>query len=305
MATTAAKFDAHQVITDRLIALMEQGVAPWRREWDAAAGLPKSISTGKAYRGINPFLLWMTAMEKEYTSPWWATYKKITELGGQVRKGEKGTLIVFWKQYLDKKEVDDKGKPVSRFVLRTYTVFNAEQADGLDPKYTTAAERPADYDPIAEAEQILAGYLTDKGPSVRYGGDRACYSPTTDDLSLPERGTFNSVEAFYSTAFHEITHSTGHKDRLNREDLNTFTHFGDASYSREELVAEFGAAMLSGQAGIAAVTIENSAAYLAGWIKALKGDKTLLIGAAGKAQKAADLVLGVTFADDKAAPVAA
>lgn len=293
----AEKFDAAEVITNKIIELLEQGVAPWRKEWDGPSGLPKSISSGKSYRGINPFLLWITAMEKNYQSPWWGTYKKIAELGGNVRKGEKGTTITFWKTYPSKTEVDEKGKPKVFRVLRVYSVFNAEQADGLDPKYTAAPDPQAEHEPIEAADAIIARYLDNGGPTVTYGGDRAAYAPTLDALYLPERSSFTSAEAAATTTFHELTHSTGHTSRLNREDLNTFTHFGDAFYAREELVAELGAALLNGHAGISPTTIENSAAYLQGWIKSLKGDSSLILTAAGKAQRAVDHILGTVFED--------
>lgn len=290
-----ARFDPYQAITDQIIALLEAGTAPWRKPWNAASGMPKSLTTGKTYRGVNCFLLNISAMEHGFTSPYWATYKAISERGGQVRKGQKSTLIVFWKQYLDKNEVDEKtGKPKSRFVLRTYRVFNTEQADGLAvPEYGATVN---DHDPIAECEAIVAEYLT-RGPSVTYGHSQAAYSHASDSLMMPDLSTFDTPEEYYSTHFHEIVHSTAHKDRLARPDALAFTHFGDKHYSKEELVAEMGAAFLSGHAGIAPATLENSAAYLASWLKVLKADNKLVVQAAAQAQRAADLVLGVTFAE--------
>lgn len=294
---TAEKFDPYQAVTDQIITLLEAGTAPWRKPWNADGGLPKSLTTGKAYRGINPFLLQMAAMEHGFTSPYWATYKAIADKGGQVRKGEKSTLIVFWKQF-QTKEVTAAGKPKMAMVLRSYRVFNVEQADAVEGKTFRVPATPAapvDHDPIAEIETTIAPYVSSLA-SLRFGGDLACYSPATDDLYMPPRNTFATVEGYYSTLFHELTHSTGHADRLNRPDLASFSHFGDKAYSKEELVAEMGAAMLSGITGIAPATLDNSAAYLASWIKVLRGDSKLIISAAAQAQKAADKVLGVSFA---------
>jgi antirestriction protein ArdC len=299
--TTEAKFDPYQAITNQVIELLEAGTAPWRKPWNAATGMPRSLTTDKVYRGINPFLLHMSALQHGFSSPYWATYKAIAERGGQVRKGEKGTMIVFWKQYLDKNEIDEKtGKPKQRFVLRTYKVFNTDQADGLAvPEFAPAAA--TDHDPIAECETVIAGYLAAGGPRVAHGHELAAYSQATDLLVMPDRSTFDTVEAYYSTYFHELTHSTGHKDRLARPDLLSFAHFGDKHYSKEELVAEMGAAMLAGLTGIAPVTLENSAAYLASWLKVLKSDSKLVVQAAAQAQKAADLVQGISFAAQQAA----
>lgn len=295
-APDAEKFDPYTAVTDQIIALLEAGTAPWRKPWAATGGMPVSLSTGKAYRGINPFLLQMSAALNGYTSPFWGTYKAITDKGGQVRKGERSTVVVFWKTYPDKTEVDAKGNPKLRFVLRAFRVFNAEQADGLNlpaPEQTTA-----EHTPIQACEQIVAGYVN--GPRITHGGDHACYSPQTDVLMMPVPESFTAPEEYYSTLFHELTHSTGHADRNARPDLVAFAHFGDAHYSREELVAELGSAMLAGIAGISPAVIDNSAAYLASWIKVLKGDSKLVIQAAGQAQKAADRVQGITWQDTAA-----
>lgn len=291
-----AKFDPYSEITDQIIALLEAGTAPWRKPWNAAGGMPRSLATGKGYRGINVFLLHMSAVAQGFTSPYWATYRAIADRGGQVRKGEKGTMISFWKQYVDDNEIDPKtGKPVRRFVLRTYKVFNADQADNLAVPTTHTATK--DHEPLAECEALITGYLKGGGPLVFHGHDQAAYSPATDELRMPSLSTFDTAEEYYSTFFHELTHSTGHKDRLARPDLLSFGHFGDRHYSKEELVAEMGAAMLAGIAGIAPVTLDNSAAYLASWLKVLRSDSKLVVQAAAQAQRAADLLQGVTFAE--------
>lgn len=299
-ATDAPKFDPYQAITDQIVAQLEAGVAPWRKPWATVGGnLPKSLSTGKAYRGINPFILDMVAGIKGYTSPFWGTYKAIAERGGQVRKGEKGTMVVFWKRFLTK-EIDEKtGKPKQAIVLRSYTVFNAEQADDAEGQTfrvpAVATVVPADHSPIEACETAIAPYLATLA-SVSRTGRNAYYVPAIDALTVPPLNSHESAEEFYSTLFHEAAHSTGHTSRLNRP---TFSSHTDAqAYGKEELVAELAAAMLSGMTGIAPAVVENSAAYLGGWAKTLRGDHKLVVQAAAQAQRAADLVLGVTFAQE-------
>ena len=298
------KFDPYQAVTDRIVALMEAGTNPWRKPWAVSGGFPRSIGSGKGYRGINPFLLMVTAAEQGYTSPWWGTYKAIAERGGQVRKGEKGTLVVFWSTFdsKDPAEVDAKGNPRKIFFLKTYRVFNAQQADGLAEQYTAEPAPRGEFEAIEACEAVLSGYLARTGIPVAHGGNRAAYSPAADTIVLPDRDAFTGGSAeYYGTAFHEAAHSTGHAARLNRPELTGFAHFGDSLYSREELVAELTAAMLAGVTGIAPATEDNSAAYLASWAKVLKGDAKLVVQAAAKAQRAADLILGADPAADAGA----
>jgi len=300
---TAERCDVYSIVTEQVIAALEEGTVPWHRPWDAAQGSPVSIGSNKGYRGINVFLLEASAMAAGYRSPWWGTYKAISEQGGQVRKGEKSTLAVFWTKWTPKDAGDDAEEHQgTRQVLRYYRVFNAEQADGLPARFLAAPSSPSDFDPIAECEEIMAGYLNGpKAPMLAYGGSAACYSPGADRVSLPERSAFQGAECFYSTAFHELTHSTGHASRLARKDLLEFHRFGDASYSREELVAEMGAAMLSAVAGIHQTTVPQSAAYLASWLRVLRGDSRMVVTAGAQAQRAADMIRGVSYAQAEAA----
>lgn len=280
----------YQIVTERICELLEQGTVPWHQPWNAELGMPRSLSTDKLYRGINVWLLGSAMC----TSPWWGTYQQISERGGQVRKGEHGTLVVFWKK-TERTVVDhDTGEETEQngFILRYYRVFNAEQCDGLEVPGIPGAEA-REHEPIEAAQLIVDGYINrSDAPRLTYGGDRACYAPRFDTLSMPQPDTFENAEAFYSTIFHEMTHSTGHASRLGRKDLLEFHAFGDESYSREELVAEMGASMLSGLAGIDNVTLPNSAAYLSHWIKVLKGDARLVVVAAAQAQRAADWIAG-------------
>lgn len=295
MATTTKKRatpkrDVYQDVTDRIVEAMEAGVVPWHQPWTNVGG-PRNLNSGRGYRGINPFMLNLSAMVNGYTDPRWATFAGIKKLDGTVRKGEKGTRVVFWRRW-EVEDNDNPGEKKSVMLLKDYTVFNVEQADWKTPlKELVALE---DHAPVEEAEAVIAGY---DGPTIKHGGDSAYFQPFTDTVGLPEMGAFESPETYYSAAFHELVHSTGIESRLNREDL-VKGRFGDDSYGKEELVAEFGAAMLSGVTGIDGTTDAN-AAYIAHWLNAIQGDKKLVVGAAAQAQKAADLILGTTFEEPK------
>lgn len=301
----APRRDLYQEVTDTILASLEAGTVPWHQPWkyDATVGLPTSISTGKGYRGVNVFVLWMTAQAKGYSSPWWGTFNAIKERGGMVRKGEKGTTVVFWKRLVVKVKPEERaangGKDTKVIpMLRHFVVFNAAQADGLPERFTDSPTVDlTDFDPIATCEEIVEGY-TD-GPVVVEGHDGgAWYSPQLDRVSLPPRGAFDSAEAYYSTMFHELGHSTGHASRLNRPGIVENHRFGDELYSKEELVAEMTAAMLSAVAGIHQRTVPASAAYLEHWMRVLRGDPKLIISAGGAAQRAADRILGTKFEEE-------
>lgn len=280
--------NVYQIITDKLIAKLEEGVAPWRKPWKAGeAGAPKNLKSGKAYRGINVFLLTIQGFE----SPYWLTFKQAKALKGSVRKGEKGTQVIFWRWVEKTKTVDGVDKKESFPILRYYTVFNVAQCDGIvDPSKNEDVEPAPEFNPIASAELVVEGMPN--RPSISHGGSRACYSPSLDAVKMPEREAFDAPAEYYSTLFHELAHSTGHESRVGR----VFgVGFGSEDYSKEELVAEMTAAMISGHCGIEEATLDNSAAYLASWIKTLKGDPKLAVCAAAQAQKAADYILDVSF----------
>jgi antirestriction protein ArdC len=292
--------DTYTEITNQILALLEEGTVIWQQPWKTIAdGMPTSLSTGKLYRGINIFILEFESMIKGYSSNLWGTYRQIQERGGQVRKGEKSTSIVFWKLLSKDVEVDGETKTKRIPLLRTYNVFNVNQCDWADDaKLPPVAERPQ-VDVIEAAEALIADYLA-KGPSLGHGGDRAFYHHAQDHIQMPLRDSFVNGEEYYSTLYHEATHSTGHAKRLHRQGIaeGTFGKFGDPVYSYEELVAEMGAAMLSGIAGIEQTTIAASAAYLNHWKQVLKEDNKVIVQAAAQAQKAVDLILGNTFADN-------
>jgi len=280
--------NVYEIVTNRIMELLEQGEIPWKKPWRSASG-PRNLITRKPYHGINQFLLNCAP----YTSPYWLTFKQCTEKNGHVRKGERSTLVVFWK-WIERKEENqqdtDSNSPTTGKVplLRYYNVFNLDQIDGIAPP----PEEPVahSFTPIEAAEQIIQ-HMPLK-PDIRFGGSRAFYSPPSDYIQLPPKEAFHSPEEFYSTALHELSHSTGHHSRLARKGIVDPSYFGSHAYSQEELVAEFGASMLCAYAGIEQQTILNSAAYIQGWLTVLKHDKRLAIIAAGQAQKAADFILG-------------
>lgn len=284
------KRDIYQEVTDRIIGYLEAGTAPWRNpiKRGTGDGWPKNLDSGKRYRGINTMLLAMRAWESGFSSDYWMTFKQAKGQGGQVRKGEKGSLVTFWKLY-DKVD-KETGEKATVPVLRHYTAFNLEQIDGIEPPDAPKGDSAADpFEPLEQAEKIVDGY--ENRPQIEHGGGRAFYRASIDTVFMPEPNRFDARENYYSTLFHELSHSTGHSSRLDRGLDGDPKPFGSPDYSREELVAEISSAFLCAASGISPPTIEQSAAYLQGWIDVLKGDKKLVIAAAGAAQKSADLIL--------------
>ena len=313
------KKTSHEKVTDQLIELLETGTIPWRKTWKVSGGIPRNMVSGKQYRGMNILIL----SAKGYANPNWVSFKQAKELAvekarkdgleivevkkgkksiyylngelfrGGVRKGEKSTLITFWKlRFVDENNKTVKTKEESaetRFRLMTHNVFNVSQCTG----FIVGEEVSNQNDPIESAIEIAENYQD--GPEVKHGFDHAAYTPAEDVVSMPNQERFTSSEEYYGTLFHELVHSTGHKSRLNRDALQGTINFGSDSYGKEELVAELGASMLGGHAGISDTTIENSAAYCRSWIATLKGDSTLAVSAASAAQRAADRILGVTW----------
>jgi antirestriction protein ArdC len=282
------KFDVSTMVTDKILAALDKGEIPWRKPW--VTGLPCNLVSKAPYQGINLFLLALSG----YKSRYWLTYKQAVAKGGNVRKSEKGTAIIFWSfpkfKSLNKLNNEFETKTVP--ILKYYTVFNLEQCEGIE----APVENVLDFVPVEKCEEILKNF---KGaPVVTHGGDRACYSPTLDTINMPHKENFKSIAGYYSTLFHENVHSTGHKSRLDR-DLTGM--FGNHDYSFEELVAELGAGMLAAHAGIEAETLDNSAAYIQSWIKKLSNDKKMIIKAAGKAKKAVSLILGTEKSEEVAA----
>lgn len=279
---------AYQKITARIVELLERGEVPWRRPWRAVETAPRN-AWGRRYRGINVWLLLATQQANGYRSPYWLTFEQAKERGGMVRKGEHGTMVVFWKRLKVTETDKATGEPREKTIpyLRTYTVFNADQVDGL--KMPAADALLVEHDSIAEADSVVAGMPN--RPALAHGGNRAYYSPARDEVRMPERGQFGEIEAYYSTLFHELGHSTGHATRLAREGITKLDDFGSMNYGREELIAEMTAAFLCGETGIAPTVVENSAAYLRSWITTIETDVKAVVVAAGAAQRAADYIL--------------
>ena len=291
--------NTYERITEALIERIEAGDIPWRKPWNAEHGMPLRWS-GAPYRGIN---IWMLA-SRGFTSPTWLTFKQARKAGGSVRKGEKGTPVVFWKR-IEKRDADtDQLRHIP--VLKGFTVFNIGQCEGVDDPNAEQIKQAAPIDTDATCEAIVANY---KGtPRVATGGGRACYSPALDIVSLPDRNAFESTGSYYSTLFHELAHSTGHRTRLKRDGICNHAAFGDHRYSREELVAEFAASFLCGVAGIAERepdTETNSVAYLQGWVKKLRQNPKELVTAAAQAQRAVDWIQGKRYEKGEAEEQAA
>ncbi len=281
------KKNAYDIVTEKIIDLLVAGTVPWRKPWAGGGELPKNLVSKRGYRGVNIFLLASMA----YESPFWMTFNQARKLGGMVKKGEKACPVVFWK-WLD---FDDQkaGKSKRVPMLRYYHVFNASQCEGIDDKVPPVQIAERDIDPIDQAEQIINDMP--RRPEITNGQARAFYRPDRDLVNVPRRQLFNSAEEYYSTLFHELVHSTGHESRLARHDSKDAVHFGSASYSKEELVAEMGSAYICNSCSIAEETINNSAAYIAGWLKRLKNDKTFVVKAASQAQKAVDFITDKNF----------
>ena len=295
MKAVTPRADVYDIITNRIILALENGVTPWKQSWNAAHGAPRNYRSKHVYQGINAFLLGMLQHEQ----PYYLTFNQARELGGCVRKGEKGMPVVFYK--VSKKE-DAKGKEKKVSILQYSTVFNISQIDGVAWQLPELTQR--EHTPQQAAEQILAGYAG--GPRVHYAGSEPHYRTSTDTVTVPEAGNFHTPEDFYATLFHELAHSTGHAKRLDRATLTEKASFGSETYAKEELVAELGAAFLSNAAGLDLARTESSTAgYLANWLQALRNDKRLIISAASQAQKAANHILGIvpSYEASEAEPV--
>jgi antirestriction protein ArdC len=281
--------NVYEIITERLLEKLEAGTVPWHKPW-AAGGSPQNLVSGRGYRGVNIVLLGCQG----FTSPYWLTFKQAKQLGGSVRKGERSTPVVFWKWIERASEDPETGETEAQKIplVRYYNVFNVEQCDDIiHARLEAKQDEPEPFNPIESAERIVASYP--KPPSISEDGRGAAYyRPMTDSIHMPEQETFDSEDHYYGTLFHEMAHSTGHESRLARPGVSNPIRYGSHDYSQEELVAEMGAAFLAAEAGIdAKVLMDNSAAYVASWLKALRNDKKLVIFAGAQAQKAVDHIL--------------
>lgn len=281
----AAAFDVHKAVTDEIVRALEAGVGQSRLPW-ARTGTPsvrpRNAVTKQGYRGINILSLWLSAEKHGFTHGLWASYRQWLDAGAQVRKGEKGTLVVFYKEFSVDPNPDVADDDGSRRVARASWVFNASQVDGF-----TLPAIP-DLPPI-EREAKAEAFIAATGADIRHGGDMAYYRPSTDHIQMPDERLFvgsklsTRTEDYYSVLAHELTHWSGAETRLNRL-LND--RFGDASYAMEELVAELGAAFLCADLGISHTPRPDHAAYIANWLQVLKSDKKAVFTAAAKASEA-------------------
>lgn len=276
-------FDIYEAITSRIIDQLEAGIIPWGKPWTGVQDGAISGATGKPYSLLNQMLL--SKVGRYYT------FKQITERGGRIRKGEKTSIIVFWKQVAVSEQDPETGEEVAKLVpmLRYFNVWHEDQTEGMNIK---AKPMPNEHpEAVPAADDIITAYTSREGITLNnVKGDRAYYSPALDVIVLPLVEQFPDIDEYYSTAFHEMTHSTGHKTRLNR--IKATAHFGNEDYSKEELTAEIGAAALMHHTGIeTAKTFRNSAAYIQSWLKALRNDKRMIVHASGAASKAVDYIL--------------
>ncbi len=292
-AAAAEKKDVYTRVTERIIADLEQGVRTWLKPWHsehAAGRITRPLRhNGTPYRGMNILLLWGEAVAKGYAAPIWMTYKQAQELGGNVRKGEHGSLVVYANS-ISKTETNDKGEDVEREIpfMKGYTVFNVEQVDGLPAHYYAQPVNPL---PLSERIEAADAFMKATGATIHHGGNSAFYAPARDVVQLPPFEAFKDKESYYATALHELTHWTKHKDRLERD--FSAKRFGDTGYAREELVAELGAAFLCADLGITPEIRDDHAAYLGHWLNVLKEDKRAIFSAAAHAQRAADYLNGL------------
>lgn len=298
--------DVYQIVTDRIIAELESGNIPWHKPWNRPTvtyeGVkvkvnPKNVawsrSTGKPYSFLNQMLL---ARPGEYV-----TFKQVQEAKGRIKKGEKSSIVVFFKMLTAEKQNANGEKSIENFpVLRYYSVWNIDQCEGMKPKCVPMdtvyvpikAEEPS-WNVNEECEAVVSNYISRSGVKLQNESlsDRAFYSPASDSITVPAKSQFKSMPNYYSTLFHESVHSTGHKSRLDRFS-DGMHRFGDEEYSKEELVAEIGSASLLNMFSIETESsFRNSAAYIQNWLKALKDDRRMIVWAANRAEKAVNYIL--------------
>ena len=276
------KKDIYEMVTDRIIEQLEKGVVAWQKPWTGVHDGAYNRISNKPYSLLNQMLLSKTG---EY-----ASFKQWTELGGHIRKGEKAEIVTFWKIQPIEEENEDGEKVTKQIpLLRYYNVFHISQVEGVEPKSIDLNE----LQPIEEAERIKIEYMKREHIKIlEKVTDKAFYSPLLDYIQIPCKEQYQNIEEFYSTLFHEMTHSTGHKVRLDREDVKDCMYKGDENYSKEELCAELGSAFLINKLGIeSSKSFNNSTAYIQSWLRVLRNDKKFIISASSRAEKAVKYIL--------------
>ena len=303
--TKKERLNVYQMVTDKVIEQMQKGIIPWHRPWTGLSlqdGGAINYVSRKPYSLLNQMLL---GKEGE-----WLSFKQVKQLGGNVKKGAKAGIVVFYGKYTYKKEVKPDGEEVTKFeehtipILKYYNVFHISDCTGIESKVQEADELPENnLQPVERAEAVINGYV-EREQGLTFTNDkpsnRAFYRPSTDEVVVPMLSQYTEVEEYYSTAFHELTHSTMHVDRCNRKAENEMASFGSKNYSREELVAELGAAMLCTMTSLDSdKAFKNSVAYIQSWLKALKNDNKMIVWAASRAEKAARYIMGEDINNNK------
>ncbi|MFZ2205516.1 MAG: zincin-like metallopeptidase domain-containing protein [Minisyncoccia bacterium] len=275
--------NVYEIVNNRIIEYLEKGVVPWQQPW-AKAGHPKNLISGRNYRGINVWLL----NSLGYSQNNFLSFKQVKELGGSVKKDEHGNIIVFWK-WIEKENKETKEKEKTP-LLRYYRVFNVEQCIDI-PKEKLPPVVELKNNPIQTCEEII--HQMPKHPDIRHNENRAYYHKVDDYINVPKIESFKDSQSYYGTLFHEVVHSTGHKERLDRREVTQSNAFGSKDYSVEELTAEMGASYLKSYAGIPIEKLENNAAYIQHWLEKLKKDQKCIVYASAQAQKATDFILNI------------
>ena len=286
MTHSASRPSPAETITAAIVERLEAGTRPWVQPWTGASVSRPLRACGTPYQGINVLWLWMAAEAAGHTSPFWMTYRQAHVLSAQVRKGERGTVAIFYRAYRprDAREDDDEGDRTRR-VLKSFTVFNACQIDGLPSRFFP---EPQPLPPATERDRALDSFFAAIPAGIRHFGAEAFYSPALDQVAMPEPGLFRNLDHYRATLAHELSHWTGHESRLARQ---MGGRFGSDAYAMEELVAELSSAMLGAELGLPVEHLDHHASYLASWLKVLKADCRAILTVAAKAEEAASLLL--------------
>jgi antirestriction protein ArdC len=282
-----------ETITAAIIARLEAGTRPWVQPWTGASVSRPLRACGTPYQGINVLWLWMAADEAGHSSPFWMTYHQSQLLGGQVRKGERGTVAIFYRSWRPEERdqadeassSEESGSLSARRVLKSFTVFNASQIDGLPESFFP---KPRPLSDLTERDQALERFFAAIPARIRHSGAEAYYSPAVDQVTMPEPGLFRDLDHYRATLAHELSHWTGHESRLARRMSG---RFGSEAYAMEELVAELSSAILGAELGLPVDHLDHHASYLASWLKVLKADSRAILTVAAKAEEAASLLL--------------
>ena len=275
-------------VTEQITKALAAGIVPWRKPWRGKELLPCNAITKRPYHGVNLLLLSLLP----YADHRWLTLKQANQLGGRVKRGEQASVAVFWK-YLEINDAsDEEGQRRSIPLLRQYHVFNAEQCEGLSLP-VVMDDWSQDLNVRSERAEAVISTMPNP-PRIREGGSVACYQPPEDLVRIPNLRDFDSPESYYATLFHELAHSTGHADRLNRPGVTGAIRFGSCDYSREELVAELASAFCCAEVGIDNSILPNAASYIHGWLETLQNDPKAIVAASGRAQRAADYILNAS-----------